>query len=114
MFSRKCVKILNLSEFELIFSNIWWVECHKLRDGSRTSGHRADWLHLLRFADSIWWPVDWWALLLDKQVGLVWQGGNGIDELLRDFDGPNSLTALRTRLGRRDSATQFSAISPPR
>ncbi len=48
------------------------------------------------------------------QVGLVWQGGNGIDELLRDFEGPNALTALRTRLGRRDSATQFRAVSPPR
>jgi hypothetical protein len=53
-------------------------------------------------------------LLLGSQVGLVWQGGNGIDELLRDFEGPNALTALRTRLGRRDSATQFRAVSPPR
>lgn len=52
--------------------------------------------------------------ILTHQVGLVWQGGNGIDELLRDFEGPNSLTALRTRLGRRDSATQFRAVSPPR
>ena len=53
-------------------------------------------------------------VLLGAQVGLVWQGGNGIDELLRDFEGPNALTALRTRLGRRDSATQFRAVSPPR
>ena len=48
------------------------------------------------------------------QVGLEWQGGNGIDELVRDFDAANSLSALRTRLGRRDSATQFRAVSPPR
>lgn len=49
------------------------------------------------------------------QVALVWQGGNGIDELVRgDFEAPNALTALRTRLGRRDSSTQFRAVSPPR
>jgi len=48
------------------------------------------------------------------KVALEWQGGNGIDELVRDFEGPNSLSALRTRLGRRDSATQFRAVSPPR
>ena len=72
------------------------------------------------FRSSWTWPTMAGHLLLPvvpvEQVALVWQGGNGIDELCRgDFEAPpNALSALRTRLGRRDSSTQFRAVSPPR
>lgn len=49
--------------------------------------------------------------ILSHQVGLVWQGGNGWDDLMRGQEEENT---IRQRLGgRRDSATQISQISPP-
>ncbi|XP_022903403.1 uncharacterized protein [Onthophagus taurus] len=45
------------------------------------------------------------------QVGLVWQGGNGWDDLVREQVEEST---IRQRLGgRRDSAAQISSISPP-
>ncbi|GBP57399.1 hypothetical protein EVAR_51246_1 [Eumeta japonica] len=49
--------------------------------------------------------------ILSHQVGLVWAGGNGWDELTR---GQLEESMLRQRLGnRRDSAAQVSCLSPP-
>ncbi|KAI5646199.1 radish, isoform I [Phthorimaea operculella] len=49
--------------------------------------------------------------ILSHQVGLVWAGGNGWDELTRSMLEENT---LRQRLGsRRDSAAQVSCLSPP-
>ncbi|XP_035728956.1 uncharacterized protein LOC118444629 isoform X3 [Vespa mandarinia] len=50
--------------------------------------------------------------ILSHQVGLIWQGGNGWDDLMRE---QVEETTLRQRLGtgRRDSATQITSISPP-
>ncbi|KAK1126655.1 hypothetical protein K0M31_004281 [Melipona bicolor] len=50
--------------------------------------------------------------ILSHQVGLVWQGGNGWDDLVREQVEEST---LRQRLGtgRRDSATQITSISPP-
>ncbi|CAG9823058.1 unnamed protein product [Phaedon cochleariae] len=49
--------------------------------------------------------------ILSHQVGLVWQGGNGWDDLVREQ--VEEMT-IRQRLGgRRDSATQLCNISPP-
>ncbi|XP_065565417.1 uncharacterized protein LOC136030399 isoform X2 [Artemia franciscana] len=45
--------------------------------------------------------------ILSHQVGLVWKGGNGLDE----FSTPTPpLTAFRGRFGRRDSATQLTCM----
>ncbi|XP_066145389.1 uncharacterized protein rsh isoform X2 [Euwallacea fornicatus] len=67
--------------------------------------------------------------ILSHQVGLVWQGGNGWDDLVREqaicegyllsestyaIQGPLEESTIRQRLGgRRDSATQICSISPP-
>ncbi|KAH1026856.1 hypothetical protein HUJ05_000469 [Dendroctonus ponderosae] len=49
--------------------------------------------------------------ILSHQVGLVWQGGNGWDDLVRE---QLEESTIRQRLGgRRDSATQICSISPP-
>lgn len=49
--------------------------------------------------------------ILSHQVGLVWQGGNGWDDLVREQVEEST---IRQRLGgRRDSAAQISSISPP-
>ncbi|CAH2090457.1 unnamed protein product [Euphydryas editha] len=49
--------------------------------------------------------------ILSHQVGLVWAGGNGWDELTRST---LEETTLRQRLGnRRDSAAQVCCVSPP-
>lgn len=50
--------------------------------------------------------------ILSHQVGLVWQGGNGWDDLVREQVEEST---LRQRLGagRRDSAAQITSISPP-
>nr|XP_018897162.1 PREDICTED: uncharacterized protein LOC109030581 [Bemisia tabaci] len=50
--------------------------------------------------------------ILSHQVGLVWQGGNGWDDLMRE---QLEESTLRQRLGagRRDSAAQITSISPP-
>ncbi|KAL0114068.1 hypothetical protein PUN28_011408 [Cardiocondyla obscurior] len=50
--------------------------------------------------------------ILSHQVGLIWQGGNGWDDLVREQVEEST---LRQRLGtgRRDSAAQISSISPP-
>jgi hypothetical protein len=48
--------------------------------------------------------------ILSHQVGLVWQGGNGWDDLMREQVEEST---LRQRLGRRDSAAQITSISPP-
>lgn len=49
--------------------------------------------------------------ILSHQVGLVWQGGNGWDDLVREQVEEST---IRQRLGgRRDSATQIHNISPP-
>ncbi|XP_017779072.1 PREDICTED: uncharacterized protein LOC108564517, partial [Nicrophorus vespilloides] len=49
--------------------------------------------------------------ILSHQVGLVWQGGNGWDDLVREQVEEST---LKQRLGgRRDSAAQISSISPP-
>ncbi|KAK6621394.1 hypothetical protein RUM43_011700 [Polyplax serrata] len=50
--------------------------------------------------------------ILSHQVGLVWQGGNGWDDLVRE---QMEESTLRQRLGtgRRDSAAQITSISPP-
>lgn len=49
--------------------------------------------------------------ILSHQVGLVWAGGNGWDELTRST---LEETTLRQRLGsRRDSAAQVCCLSPP-
>lgn len=49
--------------------------------------------------------------ILSHQVGLVWQGGNGWDDLVREQVEEST---IRQRLGgRRDSATQICSISPP-
>ncbi|KAF7282389.1 hypothetical protein GWI33_002703 [Rhynchophorus ferrugineus] len=67
--------------------------------------------------------------ILSHQVGLVWQGGNGWDDLVREqaisqgyllcestiaIQEPLEESTIRQRLGgRRDSATQICSISPP-
>ncbi|XP_037039105.1 uncharacterized protein LOC119076446 isoform X4 [Bradysia coprophila] len=49
--------------------------------------------------------------IMSHQVGLVWQGGNGWDEMVRE---QLEESTIRQRLGgRRDSAAQISANSPP-
>ncbi|KAK9885705.1 hypothetical protein WA026_012470 [Henosepilachna vigintioctopunctata] len=49
--------------------------------------------------------------ILSHQVGLVWQGGNGWDDLVREQVEDST---IRQRLGgRRDSSTQICNISPP-
>ncbi|XP_076752653.1 rap GTPase activating protein radish isoform X1 [Xylocopa sonorina] len=50
--------------------------------------------------------------ILNHQVGLVWQGGNGWNDILREQVEEST---LRQRLGtgRRDSATQITSTSPP-
>ncbi|XP_049795001.1 serine/arginine repetitive matrix protein 1-like [Schistocerca nitens] len=50
--------------------------------------------------------------ILSHQVGLVWQGGNGWDDLVREQVEEST---LRQRLGagRRDSAAQITSVSPP-
>lgn len=50
--------------------------------------------------------------ILSHQVGLVWQGGNGWDDLVREQVEEST---LRQRLGggRRDSSAQIDAISSP-
>lgn len=49
--------------------------------------------------------------ILSHQVGLVWQGGNGWDDILRE---QMEETTLKQRLGgRRDSAAQITTESPP-
>ncbi|XP_065212300.1 uncharacterized protein rsh isoform X2 [Planococcus citri] len=49
--------------------------------------------------------------ILSYQVGLVWQGGNGWDDLMRE---QLEESTLRARLGgRRDSSAQITTISPP-
>lgn len=49
--------------------------------------------------------------ILSHQVGLVWQGGNGWDDLVREQVEEST---IKQRLGgRRDSATQICSISPP-
>lgn len=49
--------------------------------------------------------------ILSHQVGLVWQGGNGWDDLMRE---QLEESTLRARLGgRRDSSAQITTISPP-
>ncbi|XP_011692326.1 PREDICTED: uncharacterized protein LOC105452685 [Wasmannia auropunctata] len=50
--------------------------------------------------------------IVTHQVGLIWQGGNGWDDLVREQVEEST---LRQRLGtgRRDSAAQITSISPP-
>lgn len=49
--------------------------------------------------------------IMSHQVGLIWQGGNGWDDMVRE---QLEESTLRQRLGgRRDSAAQISAASPP-
>lgn len=50
--------------------------------------------------------------ILSHQVGLVWMGGNGWDDLVREQVEEST---LRSRLGagRRDSSAQITSISPP-
>ncbi len=49
--------------------------------------------------------------ILSHQVGLVWQGGNGWDDLMRE---QLEESTLKARLGgRRDSSAQITTISPP-
>ncbi|KAL7032949.1 hypothetical protein ACKWTF_007435 [Chironomus riparius] len=49
--------------------------------------------------------------ILSHQVGLVWSGGNGWDDLMREQECEST---IRQRLGgRRDSAAQISGASPP-
>lgn len=46
--------------------------------------------------------------ILSHQVGLVWEGGNGYDEMQSESSSP------RPRVGRRDSSAQITTIEPPR
>ncbi|XP_035704947.1 uncharacterized protein LOC110846270 isoform X3 [Folsomia candida] len=48
--------------------------------------------------------------ILSHQVGLVWKGGNGFDELVREQEQEE---ILRARLGRRDSAAQITTDITP-
>ncbi|KAG8338404.1 hypothetical protein J6590_000069 [Homalodisca vitripennis] len=50
--------------------------------------------------------------ILSHQVGLVWMGGNGWDDMVREQVEEST---LRSRLGagRRDSSAQITSISPP-
>lgn len=49
--------------------------------------------------------------ILSHQVGLVWQGGNGWDDYMRE---QLEESTLKARLGgRRDSSAQITTISPP-
>lgn len=49
--------------------------------------------------------------ILSHQVGLIWQGGNGWDDLMRE---QLEESTLKARLGgRRDSAAQITSVSPP-
>ncbi|XP_046430449.1 uncharacterized protein rsh isoform X1 [Neodiprion pinetum] len=50
--------------------------------------------------------------ILSHQVGLIWQGGNGWDDLLREQVEESTLKQ-RLGAGRRDSAAQITSISPP-
>ncbi|XP_076049396.1 uncharacterized protein LOC143030079 [Oratosquilla oratoria] len=47
--------------------------------------------------------------ILSHQVGLVWEGGNGWDELQSENTSPRA-----PRVGRRDSSAQITTIEPPR
>ena len=47
--------------------------------------------------------------ILSHQVGLVWEGGNGYDDIQSDQS-----STLQPRIGRRDSAAQITTIEPPR
>nr|XP_024216612.1 serine/arginine repetitive matrix protein 1-like isoform X2 [Halyomorpha halys] len=56
--------------------------------------------------------------ILSHQVGLVWQGGNGWDDLMREQLEESTLRQsvdlyFRLGPGRRDSAAQINAVSPP-
>ncbi|XP_068227278.1 uncharacterized protein rsh isoform X4 [Palaemon carinicauda] len=46
--------------------------------------------------------------ILSHQVGLVWEGGNGYDDIHSESSSP------RPRVGRRDSSAQITTIEPPR
>lgn len=46
--------------------------------------------------------------ILSHQVGLLWEGGNGWDDIQSDDSAPRS-----TRVGRRDSSAQITTIDPP-
>lgn len=49
--------------------------------------------------------------ILSHQVGLVWSGGNGWDDMVRE---QLEESTLRQRLGgRRDSSAQVCCVSPP-
>ncbi|XP_051164393.1 uncharacterized protein LOC127283500 isoform X3 [Leptopilina boulardi] len=50
--------------------------------------------------------------ILSHQVGLIWQGGNGWDDLVREQVEESTLKQ-RLGTGRRDSAAQITSISPP-
>ncbi|KMQ98689.1 rap1 gtpase-activating protein [Lasius niger] len=50
--------------------------------------------------------------ILSHQVGLIWQGGNGWDDLMREQVEESTLKQ-RLGTGRRDSAAQITSISPP-
>ncbi|KAF2356463.1 hypothetical protein FHG87_012779 [Trinorchestia longiramus] len=46
--------------------------------------------------------------ILSHQVGLLWEGGNGWDDIQSDDSTPRA-----TRTGRRDSSAQITTIDPP-
>lgn len=50
--------------------------------------------------------------ILSHQVGLVWQGGNGWDDMVREQLEESTLKS-RLGTGRRDSSAQITSISPP-
>ncbi|XP_066582757.1 uncharacterized protein rsh isoform X2 [Prorops nasuta] len=50
--------------------------------------------------------------ILSHQVGLIWQGGNGWDDLVREQVEESTLKQ-RLGTGRRDSSAQITSISPP-
>ncbi|XP_015587911.2 uncharacterized protein LOC107264305 isoform X3 [Cephus cinctus] len=50
--------------------------------------------------------------ILSHQVELIWQGGNGWDDLVREQVEESTLKQ-RLGAGRRDSAAQITSISPP-
>ncbi|CAK9801968.1 Rap1 GTPase-activating protein 1 [Anthophora quadrimaculata] len=50
--------------------------------------------------------------ILSHQVGLIWQGGNGWDDLMRE-QVEESTWKQRLGTGRRTSATQITSTSPP-
>ncbi|XP_033611251.1 uncharacterized protein LOC111874180 isoform X2 [Cryptotermes secundus] len=75
-------------------------------DGSRMEGRTERQLTMTAICFVCNLPI------LSHQVGLVWQGGNGWDDLVREQVEEST---LRQRLGagRRDSAAQITSISPP-